>query len=68
MKWLHTIGCPWDARTFTTTAYIGNLANMMWLSDNGCPLDTLTFAAAEENKNPIIIDWLQKKYPVNLFY
>jgi hypothetical protein len=46
MKWLFNHGCPWDGRTFSQAALLGNICNMKWMHENKCPRDENIFAEA----------------------
>jgi len=37
MKWLKSVGCPWNEYTVMKAVEIGNDTIIDWLIDNGCP-------------------------------
>jgi hypothetical protein len=60
-QYLHSVGCPWDARASTTAVDGGNIAVLRWLHENGCPWDTEDVnlaAAGREDGNVEMIEYL----------
>jgi hypothetical protein len=37
LRWLRTIGCPWDERVLEAFASKGELEHMQWAREHGCP-------------------------------
>jgi len=37
LKWLHMVGCPWDADTTAGGAMGGHLATLQWARERHCP-------------------------------
>ena len=39
LKWLRTVGCPWDENTLCSAAANGFLDIIKWAIENGCPIE-----------------------------
>lgn len=37
LKWLRSVGCPWDANSRRLTSTLDNIETVQWAIDNGCP-------------------------------
>lgn len=56
LKWMHTMGCPWDATTFN--AAIDDLDLLIWLHVMRCPWDEDTAYIAINSGNIDVVLWL----------
>lgn len=61
MKWLHSVGCPWDEWTFAMTAKHRNFETIKWLHSVGCPWNNWTFTCVTERGDFEIIKWLHEQ-------
>jgi hypothetical protein len=60
MKYLHELGCPWNADTCRWAAQSGHLDCLKYLHENGCPWNEDACQAAAENGHLDCLKYLQE--------
>jgi len=59
MKWLRSIGCPWDSRTCTNAAGCGALDVLKWAIENGCDHSIYSMTRSAVYNGAIdVMEWL----------
>jgi hypothetical protein len=61
LKWLHHIGCPWDALTWEEAAREGHLDVLKWLREHKCPWDSGVCAFAAMNGHLTVLQWARRE-------
>ena len=62
LEWLHSTGCPWDAKTCAVAAGGGHLEVLQWAREHGCPWDTLATACAARAGHLRVLQWAREHH------
>jgi hypothetical protein len=57
LEWLHSTGCPWDAKTASVAACGGHLDVLQLARAHGCPWDHWTPTRAAEGGHLAVLQW-----------
>ena len=62
LEWLHTTGCPWEAKTCWMAARGGHLEVLKWLHNHGCPWNAWTCACAAGSGHLRVLQWAREHH------